>query len=65
MAEFLKIAKLETGDVTKIKGLEKSLGRHIMAYQPGLQMANLTDEQIQSVKDVEEQLGAILLVFDD
>lgn len=65
MAEFLKIAKLDTEDVALIKGLEASLGRHIMAYQTGLQMANLTDEQIQVVKDAEEQLDAILLVFDN
>ena len=36
-----------------------------MAYQPGLQMADLTDEQIQAMKSVEEQLGVILLAYDD
>lgn len=65
MSEFLKIANLDADDVAKVRGLEKSLGTHIMAYQPGLQMADLTDEQIQAMKSVEDQLGVILLAYDD
>jgi len=65
MAEFLKIAELGTDDVAKINGLEESLGTHIMAYKPGLQMADLTDEQIQAVKGIENQLDVILLAYDD
>jgi hypothetical protein len=65
MAEFLKIAELGKDDVAKIRGLEESLGTHIMAFQPGLQMADLTNEQIRILKDVEDQLSVILLAYDD
>ena len=65
MAEFLKIAALESDDVAKIRDLEASLGTHIMAFQPGLQMAELTDEQVEAVQSVEEKLGVILLAYDD
>ena len=65
MAEFLKIATLESDDVAKIRDLETSLGTHIMAYQPGMKMAELTDEQVEAVQGVEEKLGVILLAYDD
>ena len=65
MAQFLKIAELDTDDVGMIRDLETSLGAHVMAFQTGLQMADLTDEQIKAVKEVEEQLGVILLAYDD
>ncbi len=65
MAKFLKIAKLSADDVKKVRNLEESLGTQIMAYQSGLQVADLTEEQLHAVKVVEEQLGVILLVFDD
>jgi hypothetical protein len=65
MAQFLKIAELDTDDVAVVRDLEVLLGVHIMAYQTGLQMADLTDEQIKAVKGVEDQLGVILLAYDD
>lgn len=64
MAEFLKIAELDTVEVAKVRNLEESLDAHIMAYKPGLQMADLTDEQIQAVKSMEDQLGVIILAYE-
>ncbi|MFO7680935.1 MAG: hypothetical protein R6X34_12870 [Chloroflexota bacterium] len=65
MAEFLKIAKLNEQDVAKIRALEEAMGTHIMAYQPGLQMADLTAEQVQALQGVENELGVILLAYDE
>ena len=63
MAEFLKIATLDTGAVEKIRELEKSTDTHIMAFEPGLEVASLTVQQMEAVKSVEEDLGVILVVY--
>jgi hypothetical protein len=63
MTSSLKIADLSKSDVARIQKLESALASHIMAYQPGLHMANLTDKQIQDVKEVEKELGVILLAY--
>jgi hypothetical protein len=63
MAEFLKIAELSAGDVEKIRGLERSTDTHIMAFEPGLQVANLSELHMESVQSLEEELGVILIVY--
>ena len=60
----LKIAKLEEGDVAKIKSLEKELGVHIMALEPGVKFRMLSSEQLKKVQALEEELGVIMLVYE-
>jgi hypothetical protein len=64
MAEYLKIADLDEGDVARIKQLEESLGTHIMAFRPGLKIAGVTEAQLQEIKAVEDKLDVILLVYE-
>ncbi len=47
----------------KVKELEKSLGAHVMAFEPGLSVADLTAGQKEEVAMVELELGAGLLVY--
>ncbi len=63
MAEFLKIATLDSDAVEKIRALEKSTGSHIMAFKPGLEVADLSDSQMDAVQRVEDDLGVILIVY--
>lgn len=65
MSDFLKIAELNEEAVAQIRALEKSMGTHIMAYQPGLALSDLTDDQLHEVKALEKELGVILISYDE
>lgn len=64
MDDFLKVATLSAEDAGKLRILERELGKHIMAFEPGLSIASLSDEELKRVKALESQLGVTLLVFD-
>jgi hypothetical protein len=64
MANFLKIAPLSTDDVDKIRALENEIGKHIMAFVPGLAVASLSDEEVARVQALETELGVTLLVYE-
>jgi hypothetical protein len=63
MAEYLKIADIGDGGKAKVKELEKTLGAHVMAFVPGLSLAELTETQKEEVALAEMELGVILLVY--
>lgn len=63
MAEYLKIADIGDSGKAKIKELETALDAHIMAFEPGLSLANLSEAQKKAVANAEEELGVILLVY--
>lgn len=61
---FLKVATLDDEGRAAVRALESALGKHIMAFEPGLQIAELDAEQVRQIKGVEETLGVTLLVFE-
>lgn len=63
MAQFLKIAHLEREDIARVRALEDAVGLHIMAFEPGPDVASLTESQLEQVKELEEELGVTLLVY--
>jgi hypothetical protein len=60
----LKIAKLDQGSVDKIREMEKKMGVHIMALEPGVKFTMLTPEQLAEVETLEKELGVTLLVYE-
>jgi hypothetical protein len=60
----LRIAKLEADSVGKIREMEKEMGVHIMALEPGVKFTMLTPEQLAEVEALEKELGVILLVYE-
>jgi hypothetical protein len=64
MSEFLKVATLSSDAINEIRELESATGKHIMAFEPGLQIASLSDQDLRKVKDLEAKLNVTLLVFD-
>ncbi|MCA9875091.1 MAG: hypothetical protein H6659_08860 [Ardenticatenaceae bacterium] len=64
MASFLKIAPLDDDGVQKLRTLEDDLGKHIMAFIPGLEIANLTQDQLAQVRALEDELQVTLLVYE-
>lgn len=64
MAEFLKIAQLADEEVAQVRALEADLGKHVMAFEAGLEIAALDEAALARVKELERRLGVTLLVFE-
>ena len=64
MAEQLKIASIGEQAAAKIAELEQATGKHIMAFERGLAFADLTPDQAQQIRALEDELNVILLVYD-
>ena len=60
----LKIAKLDDDNVGKIREMEKEMGVHIMALEPGVKFIALAPEQLAKVEALEKALGVMLLVYE-
>ncbi len=58
-----KISEISEEIVGKVKDLESEMDVHIMAIEPGLEYAELSDEQIQKVQALEGESSKILLVY--
>jgi len=63
MSPQMKIARLDQAAVEQIRLLEKEMGVQIMAFEPGSELAKLTDEQLARIKSLEDALGVVLLVY--
>jgi hypothetical protein len=59
----MKIAQLDQSTIEQIRLLEKELSVQIMAFEPGSELAKLTDEQLTRIKRLEDALGVVLLVY--
>ena len=64
MSKFFKISQLDEEQVAQVRVLESQLGKHVMAFAPGLQIAALDADDLARVKELEERLGVTLLVFE-
>jgi len=60
----LKIAKLDDDSVGRIREMEKEMGVHIMALEPGVKFIALAPEQLAEVEALEKELGVMLLVYE-
>ena len=58
-----KIAHLQPEQAEKIQALEKELDVCALAMEPGLELAELDQQALEKVKEVEEELGVQLIVY--
>lgn len=65
MADQLQIAKLDEGEVTKVRELESNIGAHVMAFERGKKLAKLDENELARVKALEDELDVTLLVYQD
>jgi hypothetical protein len=56
----LKIASLDNATVAKISALEEKLGKHIMAFEPGVSLAQLSPKEIVLIEALEKEAGVSL-----
>jgi hypothetical protein len=59
----LKIATVDEATIEKIKALEEELGKHIMAFEPGVKLAHLSMDEVQKIEALEKEAGVTLLVY--
>ncbi len=58
-----KIAQISVEQAQKIQELEKELDICALAMEPGLEMAELTEEDLVKVRKLESELGVNLIVY--
>jgi hypothetical protein len=59
----MKIAELDKARLAKVRALEEELGTYVVALEPQLPLANLTDEQLERLQAAEAELGVVLLAY--
>lgn len=58
-----KIAHISVEQAQKIQELEKELDICALAMEPGLELAELTEEDLVKVRKLESELGVNLIVY--
>ena len=62
-ARRMKIANLDETDLKKVKQMEESMGTLIVALEPQIPLAKLTDGQVEMLNALEEELGVVLIAY--
>lgn len=64
MAEQYKIATLNNDAIQKIQTFEKETGKQLLALETGIQIADLSEKQLNELRKLEKDLGVVLLAYD-
>ncbi|MCP4426689.1 MAG: hypothetical protein GY803_19525 [Chloroflexi bacterium] len=59
----VRYARLDREKMAKVRELEESLGGWVVAVEPIATLADLSAEQLQAVKEIEDDLGVVLLAY--
>lgn len=59
----IQYARLDRDKIAKLRQLETKLGGWLVAVEPIATLADLSEEEIQEVKALEEEMGVILLAY--
>lgn len=59
----LKIAELSDEQRQQLQALEQELSAHILALEPKVSLLDLSAAQLSRLKEVEEQLGVVLVAY--
>lgn len=62
-ARRMKIASLDESELKKIRQMEESMGTLILALEPHIPLADLTDEQVEMLGTLEKELGVVLIAY--
>lgn len=62
-AKRMKIANLEEADLKKVQQMEESMGTLILALEPHIPLAELTDDQVEKLSALELELGVVLIAY--
>jgi hypothetical protein len=59
----IQYARLDRDKIARLRQLEEDLDSWIVAVEPVAELAELTDEQMQALKKLEQELGVVLLAY--
>jgi hypothetical protein len=59
----MKIANLDEAGLKKVKQMEESMGTLIIALEPHIPLAKLTEEQVETLNNLEGELGVVLIAY--
>jgi hypothetical protein len=59
------IAHLSVEESDMIQDLERELKVCALAVEPGLELAELSEEELARVREVEEELGVNLIIYSE
>jgi hypothetical protein len=60
----VKIANLDDKSVSKVKALEKEIGKLVVALEPRVRVATLAGSQLERLQKLEQELGVILMAYE-
>ena len=61
----MKIADLDETSIERIRQMEESMGSLIVALEPHVPLAELTEEQVRKLQDLEKELEVVLIAYQD
>jgi len=59
----MKIANLDEAGLRKVQQMEESMGTLIIALEPHIPLAELTEEQVETLNILEQELGVVLIAY--
>jgi hypothetical protein len=61
----MKIANLDEEGIARIRQMEESMDTLIVALEPHYPLAELSEEQVNKLQDLEKVLGVVLIAYQD
>ena len=59
----MKIANLDEASIKRIRQMEESMGTLIVALEPHIPPAELSEEQMEKLQALEQELGVVLIAY--
>lgn len=59
----LRYARLDREKIAMLHELEGKIGTWVIAVEPAATMTEINDDQLKKLKELEEELGVILLAY--
>ena len=59
----MRYARLDREKLARLTALEAKLGSWVVAVEPEVELANLSDAELRELQTAEQELGVILLAY--
>jgi hypothetical protein len=59
----MKIANLDEASLKRVQQMEESMGTLILALEPHIPLAELSEEQMEKLSTLEQELGVVLIAY--
>ena len=59
----MRYARLDREKLARLTALEAKLGSWVVAVEPEVELANLSDAEVRELQPAEQELGVILLAY--